>query len=197
MMELDRAIVIAEDNLKLSKSIDDDSDYEQLVLEQLNEAKLRSTGCEYCRSDALDSVGTEVMLGEPKVVFYGGASRPKPDAKLKFCPHCGHNLSQPAIDRLDCHGCERCLPRRSQEDGMILPYPLGTTVYKITKLVSGINIIIKGQVIEYIVGPKDRIFFFSNGNRADELWCEISSFGDTIFSTDIEAAQKLKEIEDK
>ena len=82
---------------------------------------------------------------------------------------------------------------RQVDEGQILPYKIGTTVHKITKLLGGDILIVEGKVVEYIIAPEGTQFYFSNGNREHDIWCDIGCFGKTVFLTREAAEKALKE----
>ena len=72
-MKIEEAILIAEDNLKLSKEVDECSDYEETVLKTLQEKQEREKGCDRCKTG---------------VYMTNSVAHPQ----YKFCPMCGRKL---------------------------------------------------------------------------------------------------------
>ena len=79
-----------------------------------------------------------------------------------------------------------------EEQGLMLrlPVPIGTTVYKFEPLAKGTKRYIKTTITRYDVFDDSIWFTFANG-----LGRDIKDFGKTVFLTQAEAEQKLKEME--
>lgn len=79
-----------------------------------------------------------------------------------------------------------------EEQGLLLrlPVPIGTTVYKFEPLAKEAKRYIKTTITRYEVFEDSIWFTFANG-----LGRNIKDFGKTVFLTQAEAEQKLKEME--
>lgn len=79
-----------------------------------------------------------------------------------------------------------------EEQGLLLklPIPIGTTVYEFEPLNRGVKECTERTVIKYIMYD-DSIWF----NFADGFMKDIKEFGKTVFLTQAEAEQRLKEME--
>ena len=80
----------------------------------------------------------------------------------------------------------------ADEQGLLLrlPIPIGTTVYKFEPLAKGTKRYIKTTITRYEVFDDSIWFTFANG-----LGRNIEDFGKFVFLTQVEAEQKLKEME--
>ena len=80
----------------------------------------------------------------------------------------------------------------ADEQGLLvrLPIPIGTTVYKFEPSAKRKKRYIKTTIIRYEVFDDSIWFTFANGLRKN-----INDFGKTVFLTQAEAEQKLKEME--
>ena len=80
----------------------------------------------------------------------------------------------------------------AEEQGLLLrfPVPIGTTVYKFEPLAKEAKRYIKTTITRYEVFEDSIWFTFANG-----LGRNIKDFGKTVFLTQAEAEQKLKEME--
>lgn len=61
------------------------TEYCDHIVEDKNES---DGGCELCKSGNLDNVG----IGNNRIWFCGGNTKPKDNEKVKFCPKCGRKL---------------------------------------------------------------------------------------------------------
>lgn len=82
----------------------------------------------------------------------------------------------------------------AEEQGLLvrLSVPIGTTVYEFEPLNRGVKECTERTVIKYTM-YNDSIWF----NFADGFMKNIEDFGETVFLTQAEAEQKLKEMEEK
>lgn len=93
------------------------------------------------------------------------------------------------------------------DDGwMRPPVKVGQTVYRTIKLISGDEFVIEGIIFEvsstYENGTaKTRFYFWAKGDertsRHYSLWCDLTEFGKTVFTSREDALAKLKGGEDK